>query len=129
MLIYPAICHFEDGEYWCEFPDLPGCFSQGATDSEIVANAREALGCHLESYLEKGEPLPKPTKITDIKVSGQDFATYVSCDIENTGKSVRKNVTLPEWLCRRAEKASVNFSQTLQESLIKKLGVLENATA
>ena len=21
-IVYPAICHFEDGGYWCEFPDL-----------------------------------------------------------------------------------------------------------
>ena len=41
--IYPAICHFEDGGYWCEFPDLPGCFSQGDSEREIVENAAESL--------------------------------------------------------------------------------------
>lgn len=70
----------------------------------------------------------KASRITDIKTSGKDFATYIECDISNTGKSVRKNVTLPEWLCRRAEKASVNFSQVLQESLIEKLGISAIAT-
>lgn len=123
MVIYPAICHFEDGGYWCEFPDLKGCFSQGDTETDIVENAKEALDCYLESYLEKDEPLPKASRITDIKTSGKDFATYIECDISSTGKSVRKNVTLPEWLCKRAEKAAINFSQTLQESLYKKLGI------
>lgn len=108
--------------------DLKDCFSQGDTEAEIVENAKEALDCYLESYLEKDEPLPKASKITDIKTSGKDFATYIECDISNTGKSVRKNVTLPEWLCRRAEKASVNFSQALQESLIEKLGISAIAT-
>ena len=115
-IVYPAICHFEDGGYWCEFPDLDGCFSQGDTELEIVENAKEALVGYAVSVLEKGRPLPKASRITDIKTSGNDFATYIECDISSTGKSVRKNVTLPE-------KASVNFSQTLQEALVKKLGV------
>ena len=85
--------------------------------------AKEALVGYAVSVLEKGRPLPKTSRITDIKTSGNDFATYIECDISSTGKSVRKNVTLPEWLCKRAEKASVNFSQTLQEALVKKLGV------
>ena len=112
----------KDGGYWCEFPDLSGCFSQGDTELEIVENAKEALEGYAVSVLEKNEPLPKASRITDIKTSGKDFATYIECDISSTGKSVRKNVTLPEWLCKRAEKASVNFSQTLQEALVKKLG-------
>ena len=41
---YPAI-FFEDGEYiGVEFPDLPGCFSQGKTFDEAVQNASKALG-------------------------------------------------------------------------------------
>lgn len=122
-ITYPALCHFEDNRYWCEFPDLEGCFSQGDSAFEIVENAKEALECHVEYFLENDKPLPKPTLITDLHAEGKDFLTYISCDISNTGKFVRKNVTIPEWLNRRAEKAGVNFSQTLQESLIKKLGI------
>ena len=118
---YPAICHYEDGGYWCEFPDLEGCFSQGDSEREIVENAHDALEGFLISVLENGKKISKPSKITDLNVKGKDFLTYVSCDIEGIGKSVRKNVTLPAWLDRLAEKASINFSQTLQESLMQKL--------
>lgn len=55
--------------------------------------------------------------------------SFYSCDISNSGKFVRKNVTLPEWLSARAEKAAINFSQTLQESLYKKLGITAIVTA
>ena len=89
-IVYPAICHFEDGGYWCEFPDLDGCFSQGDTELEIVENAKEALVGYAVSVLEKGRPLPKASRITDIKTSGNDFATYIECDISSTGKSVRQ---------------------------------------
>lgn len=122
-IIYPALCHYEDGGYWCEFPDLKSCFSQGDTIQEIVDNAKEALEGYLEVELEEGNELPVPTPITDLHAEGKDFLTYISADISSASKYVRKNVTLPEWLCRRAEKAGVNFSQTLQESLIQKLGV------
>ena len=120
---YPAICHYEEGGYWCEFPDLEGCFSQGDTEREIVENAQEALEGFLISELEAGNKVSKPSKITDLNVKGKDFLTYVSCDVEGIGKSVRKNVTLPAWLDRLAEKAAINFSQTLQESLMQKLGL------
>lgn len=120
-IVYPAICHFEDGGYWCEFPDLDGCFSQGDTEIEIVENAKESLEGFVISLLERGESLPKASAITKFHADGSDFLTYISCDISNSGKFVRKNVTIPEWLSVRAEKAAINFSQTLQESLIKKL--------
>lgn len=122
-IIYPAICHYEDGGYWCEFPDLEGCFSQGDSAQEIVENAKEALECHCGYFFEQEKTLPKPTLITDLKADGKDFLTYIECDIQNSGKSIRKNVTIPDWLNRKAESAQINFSQTLQEALCQKLGV------
>ena len=122
-VIYPALCHYEDGGYWCEFPDLDSCFSQGDSEQEIVENAKEALEGFVESCLERNIPLPEPTPITSLHAEGKDFLTYISADLAGMGKSVRKNVTIPDWLCQRAEKAAINFSQTLQESLIQKLGL------
>jgi predicted RNase H-like HicB family nuclease len=37
----------EEGGYWAEVPGLPGCFSQGETREELMANIREAI----EGYL------------------------------------------------------------------------------
>jgi predicted RNase H-like HicB family nuclease len=38
----------EEGGYWAEVPALPGCFTQGETMEELVANLREAVeGCLL----------------------------------------------------------------------------------
>ena len=42
-MIYPAIFHSEDGAYWVEFPDLPGCQSYGDSIADTIENAREAL--------------------------------------------------------------------------------------
>ena len=47
-VIYPAIFHAEDGGFWVEFPDLPGCFTQGDTESEAYANAVETMELFLQ---------------------------------------------------------------------------------
>ena len=44
MIRYPAI-FFKDGDYiGVEFPDLPGCFSQGKDFDDAAKNASKALG-------------------------------------------------------------------------------------
>ena len=38
----------EEGGFWAEVPALPGCFTQGETRAELLANLREAVeGCLL----------------------------------------------------------------------------------
>jgi predicted RNase H-like HicB family nuclease len=33
----------EEGGYWAEAPALPGCFTEGDTRGELLANLREAV--------------------------------------------------------------------------------------
>jgi predicted RNase H-like HicB family nuclease len=38
----------EEGGFWAEVPALPGCFTQGETRAELLANLRDAVeGCLL----------------------------------------------------------------------------------
>lgn len=47
---YRAVVHPEDeGGYWAEVPDLPGCFTQGDTLDEVYQNLAEAIACHLDT--------------------------------------------------------------------------------
>jgi len=42
IVIYMA----EEGGYWAEVPDIPGCASQGESLEELLHNLREAIaGC------------------------------------------------------------------------------------
>jgi predicted RNase H-like HicB family nuclease len=61
MRQYAIIVHpdSEQGGYWVTVPALPGCFSQGDTLQEAIANAQEAIGLHLEGLIAKGEPIPE----------------------------------------------------------------------
>jgi antitoxin HicB len=51
----------EGGGYLVEYPDIPGCMSDGETIEEAIANAREALRDCMEVFEESGQKVPKPS--------------------------------------------------------------------
>ena len=60
MIQYQVKLHEEDGGYWAEFPDLPGCFTQGDSREEVLENAREALSLWLEEARDPDWEVPVP---------------------------------------------------------------------
>ncbi|HJU17628.1 MAG TPA: type II toxin-antitoxin system HicB family antitoxin [Stellaceae bacterium] len=50
----------EGGGYLIEFPDLPGCMSDGETIEEAVANGEDAKRCWIAAMKEAGRPVPPP---------------------------------------------------------------------
>jgi antitoxin HicB len=59
----------EGGGYLIEFPDVPGCMSDGETPQEAIVNGRDALKCCLLTMREFGDDVPQPGSFT--KSSGQ----------------------------------------------------------
>ena len=51
----------EGGGYLVEYPDIPGCMSDGETIQEAIANGREALRDCIDVFRESGRKVPKPT--------------------------------------------------------------------
>ena len=51
----------EGGGYLVEYPDIPGCMSDGETIEEAIANGREALRDCMEVFNESGRKIPKPS--------------------------------------------------------------------
>jgi predicted RNase H-like HicB family nuclease len=46
MKIKVIIHEADEGGYWAEVPALPGCFTEGETREELLANIKEAVeGC------------------------------------------------------------------------------------
>lgn len=122
---YPAIFTFEDNQYWVEFIDLKGCFSDGKTLTEAMQNSKEAMGLYLEDLTDFPECT---TNIKDIKLNDNQIISFVSIDLEEhrkkyETKSVKKTLSIPAWLNTLAEKENVNFSQLLQKALMEKLNV------
>lgn len=127
--IFPALLSYDiAGEVGIIFPDIAGCTGQCKCDSDIMAYAQETLTAHLELMLEDGEQIPEPSAIQDIKARFDEAVIPVRIFIpvfreKLYSRAENRTVTLPYWLNRAAKKAGINFSQTLQEALIQKLGI------
>ena len=124
LKIYPAIIHNEEGSYWVEFPDLEGCNTMGDTLEETMANAQEALGLYLATLEETGQLLPHPSDIASIDTD--EVTSYIYTDLNKyrrSTKSVKKTLSLPEWLAIEAEKRNLSLSKVLQDGLKEKLGM------
>ncbi len=64
-IVYPAIFHKDkDGRYWVEFPDLPGCVTEGDTLEEAFLMAGDVLDCW---FCDPEQARPKPTPLAEIK--------------------------------------------------------------
>ena len=131
-IYYPAVFHTDKkaGGYWVEFPDLPGCVTEGDNDIEAMEMAKDALSLWLDQSGELfGKDINKPSSLAQIRDQYPgEIVMLVEGDPEyyarkyNT-KAVKKTLSIPQWLNDKATKANVNFSQVLQEALINKLGL------
>ena len=126
-IFYPAVFTKEENGYWVKFPDLPGCFTEGDSISEAYEMAQEAMGLWLQSE-RNGFNYPEASDITGIRTAENEQIVLVEFDpIEylkrTSSKSVKKTLTIPEWLNTLAEEKNVNFSQVLQNALKENLHV------
>ena len=125
---YPAIFLNEsDGRYSVTFPDLPEAMTCGDNFENAMEMAEECLGLCLEGRREDHEEIPEPC-FDGIETSKDEILVAVKFNSlefnkKYNNKSVRKSVTIPSWLNDLAEKNNVNFSNVLQNALIKLLNL------
>ena len=55
----------DDGSYFIQFPDLPGCMTCGATIEEVLEMGSDARKCWFESALHDGGFIPEPKTTED----------------------------------------------------------------
>jgi len=132
--VYPVIFTQSEDTILIEVPDLE-ILTEGKDMADAIEMARDAIGITGISMEDNGDSIPKPSGLTDIKPEngtfseeGRGFVSMVDIDFavyrsKVDYKTVRRNVTLPNWLNQEAEKAHVNVSKVLQEALMTKLGV------
>lgn len=126
--IYPAIFEYDEDGISISFPDLPGCYSCAESDEEAIFMVKEALGLHLYSMEEDNDEIPEPTPINKIKLEPNQVAVLADVimptmrqAIENY--SVKKTLSIPQWLNKLAIENNINFSQVLQSALKETLGI------
>ena len=122
--IYPAIIHEDPDGLWAEFPDLPGCQTFADTLDELLTNASEALACELVESLARGDKLPAAHPMQSIPREETSYPTLIRANINlaKASRSVKKTLTIPAWLNDRARAQGINFSKTLHDALLEKIG-------
>lgn len=114
---YPIVIHKDPGsDYGVTVPDLPACFTAGDTIDDALAQAVEAIECHIEGLMLDHEPVPAPKAIEDHQ-SNPDYAdgvwALVSVDLSKlSGKSRRINITLPERLVSHMDRYASTHGET-----------------
>ena len=62
---YRVVLHPSEEGFAVACPGLPGCWSQGATEAEALANIRETIG----DYLAAVEQIADPANIREVEVA------------------------------------------------------------
>lgn len=114
---FPVVIHKDpESEYGVSVPDLPGCFSAGATMDEALSEVVEAIELHLDALLQDYEPLPTPQPL-EVHQDHPDYAggvwALVTIDLSKiSGKVKRVNITLPERILAVMDQYAVQHGET-----------------
>lgn len=128
-LFYPALFHkAEEGGFWITFPDIPECMTQGDDMQQAYEMAVDALGLAITSREAEKQEIPVPSEPDKITTGDNAFCVVIEFDMlaykkRTNSKSVKKTLSIPEWLNEEAMALGINFSQALQESLMQKVGM------
>ena len=126
-LFYPAIFHkAEEGGFWVSFPDFPECLTEGDDMAQAYEMAVDALGLVLSDLVLSNSLIPKASEPDVIQADSDSFLVVIEFDMlsyqkKHNSKAVKKTLSIPEWLNEEAVAMGVNFSQVLQEALIRKI--------
>lgn len=130
--IYTALfTPIEDGSgYYAKVPDLPGCITTGNSLSDAIDQITDAMSAWFVVAEDEGEPIAPPSPQEKLSVDAGTICSLISADTieyraQTDTRAVRKNVSLPSWMVRLADKRGINCSQVLQDALRT---LLDNST-
>lgn len=127
--VYPIILTPDGNGYTVYIPDFD-IYTQGDDLTEAIVMARDAIGLMGIDLQDDGKEIPAASDAKAVRAAAGDMVTLVDVDFveyrrKNDMKVVKKNCTIPSWLCYEAEKANINFSQALQAALKRELNIAD----
>lgn len=117
------------------FPDIVGCHAQGDTIQEAINNAKESLGSILYNMEINHLEIPEPTSLEELSLDiefYENISKKIMVQVEIhmplyrkaiNNNSIKKTLTIPQWLNEAAIKENINFSQVLQDALREQLNI------
>lgn len=128
--IYSAVFEPKEDEsgFYARVPDLPGCISSGSDLSDALAQITDAASIWLVCAEDDNLTIPAPRQQSELSHSAGEAWSFIQVDTlayraQTDNRAVRKNVSLPAWMARMADKRGINCSQVLQESLMQRFRI------
>lgn len=131
VLIYPTIFtenNDEDGHYFTvTSPNIDGMVTEGTTREEAAMEAIDAIATMLD-----GEEYPEPQDTATWSLEPNETIVYITVNMTQwyqekarllKTKTIRRTITLPEYLNDLAKESGINVSRVASEALEQKLGV------
>lgn len=123
VVIYPVVLS-KDGDYiFVRVPDIDGGYTQGNDEIDAMRMAQDLIG----NLLEDANKYPKPSEPSTISLKDGEKLVYVAVDMtafrKKFSRTVRKNITIPEYLNSLAKQKGVNVSAVATEALEAQLCV------
>ncbi len=126
---YPIIMTKGEKYIVVYIPDFD-CNTEGKDYADAMRMARDAIGLMGITMEDDGEAIPEPSDLQDVMAAheGDGIVTLVDVDFTeyrkaNDMRTVRRNVSLPQWLNTKADQAGINVSAVLQRALKAELGL------
>lgn len=120
ILIYPVIvteCNDESGHYFgVSSPNIKGMVTDGKTIEEAIIHAEDAIATMISDTEYPAVQNPSEWHLED-----NESVMWVSVNmtrwLNDYGKTVRRNVTIPEGLNNWAKENNINVSKVTTEAL------------
>lgn len=122
ILSYPVILteyNDKSGHYFVvTSPNIQGLVADGESIAEAIESASDAIATALD-----GEAYPKVQDPKKWKLKDNQQTSWVNVNMTKWqakyGKTVRRNVTIPEELNKWAKENSINVSKVVTQALIQ----------
>ena len=82
---YFMLVHDGGNGLWGEFPDLPGCMTDGDNLDDLMKNAADALESWMDAAIDRGEALPEASDAKDLKAKADAAGDPVLFVVPVTG--------------------------------------------
>ena len=120
-IVYPVIIkeyNDEDGHYFvATSPNIKGMVTQGSTLNEAAYFSEDAIA----TMISDEKNYPEPMDPTEWELTENEKVVVVSVNmnqwLNKHGKTVRKNITIPEDLNNWAKENNINVSRVTTDAL------------
>lgn len=125
---YPVVLTQEDKWTLVYVPDFE-INTEGRDYADAMEMARDAIGLMGITMEDDKKVLPAASDMKAVAAGHPEgLVTLVDVDFTeyrkaNDMRTVRRNVSLPQWLNTQAEKSGINVSAVLQKALKAELGI------